>query len=109
MAAAIKSEARGLSHAFDIIHVRDGEEPKPKSHALAWAIAMVCAIVLLLVVVGLATPPSRAPALVALWSDALRASPRMAAGGGGASFAARLHKPRPMISVFRDCGGRRRK
>ena len=53
VAAAIKSEARGLSHAFDIIHVRDGEEPKPKSHALAWAIAMICAIVLLLVVIGL--------------------------------------------------------
>jgi hypothetical protein len=30
VASAIKAEAHGLSHAFDIVHVRDGEEPKPR-------------------------------------------------------------------------------
>jgi hypothetical protein len=58
VAAAIKSEARGLSHAFDIIHVRDGEEPKPKSNAGAWALAVIGSLVLLLVVIGLSTSPA---------------------------------------------------
>ncbi len=57
VAAAIKSEARGLSHAFDIIHVRDGEEPKPKSNKLAWAVGCaIWAAVVFIVVVGISSP-----------------------------------------------------
>ena len=55
MAAAIKREARGLFDEFDIIHVRDGEEPKSKSNALAWMTASILTVVLLLVVIGLSS------------------------------------------------------
>lgn len=56
VAAAIKSKARGLSHAFDIIHVRDGQEPKPrKLSPLAWAAIGIWAAVVMVVVIGLLT------------------------------------------------------
>jgi hypothetical protein len=61
VAAAIKSEARGPSHAFDIIRVRDGEESKPKSHALAWMVsaAVIWGFVVFIVVVGLTSQPKQ--------------------------------------------------
>ena len=47
-AAAIKSEAHGLSHEFDVIHPHPGEEPPArKRSALEWAVGIVASAVLI--------------------------------------------------------------